>query len=443
MIKTVYKQADSRWAKLAYPKKPCTIGGSGCGEAAMANLLISIPKYAGETPKTIYPYMKQYGSIVNGACDGTKRAGEVTAFKHYGFTDVHYISESDPISKLWAELDKGNRGALLIVEGRGGSKKTLWTTGVHYICVRNYKYENGKHRLWIADSGWRNNDGWFTYEENLKGAILAAVVGKFPMPKGKVVSYKPKTAYKGKLPEKPVYYGNKSDNVKALQTFLNWRLGYKLAVDGVFGKATADAVCDFEETYGFRNYTGAFGKTCIAKAKEIVKEYADKVTVPVAKLTKAQQINETALKFAWPVGTKESAYKYPNGKPDPDFIKAWEKYFPKKKINTGCHSYVMLVLKACGYPTMDLSSWSKILSYLRKNFKEIDVNYTQAQLRAGDIRVHKNSKGGYHIWIIVEENGKFYRAEANQVGNKRYAHITTNNSGNTKRHKGDWLFRAK
>lgn len=163
---------------------------------------------------------------------------------------------------------------------------------------------------------------------------------------------------------------------------------------------------------------------------------------PTPTPTKAEQINTKALEYAWKVGTPEKVYKYPSGKADPDFIKAWKKYFPKRKINCGCHQYVMLVLKACGYPTMPLK-WNEILVYLRKHFKEIKPNFTQSQLKAGDIRVHKNAKGGYHIWIIVKDGGKFYRAEANQVGNKRYAHINTSNKGNTTKHKADWLFRAK
>lgn len=161
--------------------------------------------------------------------------------------------------------------------------------------------------------------------------------------------------------------------------------------------------------------------------------------------SKASQINAKALEFAWPVGTAEKKYKKKGGAPCAAFKTAWKKYFPKKKYNTGCHTFVMLVLKACGYPTMPVSKgWSQIMKYLRANFKEIKPNFTQAQLKPGDIRVHKNSSGGWHIWIIVEQNGKFYRAEANQgTSNDRYAHINKSNSGNLKKHKGDWLFRAK
>lgn len=160
--------------------------------------------------------------------------------------------------------------------------------------------------------------------------------------------------------------------------------------------------------------------------------------------TKAQKINQLALEYAWPAGTPESKYRKKGGSPCPTFKTAWKKYYPKRKINTGCHSYVMLVLRAAGYSTMDISSWGKILKYLRKNFTEIKPNFKQSQLKPGDIRVHKNASGGHHIWIIVQKNGKYYRAEANQgTKNDRYAHLNASTSGNTKKHKADYLFRAK
>lgn len=301
MITKVYKQGNSAWSGLAYPKKPCTIGGSGCGEAAMANLLIASPKYNGTTPKTIYSYMKQFGSIVNGQCDGTKRAGEMTALAHYGFTDTHRVGLKDPITDLWKELRKGNRGALLVVKGRGGSKKTLWTTGVHYVAVRYYKEENGKHYLWIADSGWRNNDGWFSYEEHLRGAIDEAMVGKYPKLQGKAVSYRPTTPYTGVVPYKAADYGASGDHVKAIQQFLNWCLGRKLTVDGVFGVATSTAVIDFLETYGFTSYVGAFGASSIAKAKEIIDKHKE-VTAEPPKPTEESKpvIKKEGYKGAFP-----------------------------------------------------------------------------------------------------------------------------------------------
>lgn len=252
------------------------------------------------------------------------------------------------------------------------------------------------------------------------------------------------------------------ETVKALQK----RAGLKGAdVDGRWGKGTSKAV---QKMVGAK-VDGWFGEESVKKLQKWInnvngqasantpkptpKPSTPAVTKPttpikkptVVKQTKAEQINATAQKFAWKAGTPESVYDYPKGKPTPDFITAWKKYFPKKKMNCGCHQYVNLVIKACGYSGFPNYLWkSGIIPYLKKNFKEIKVDYTQGQLKPGDIRVHKNSKGGYHIWIIAKtSDSKYVRCEANQTGNKRYAHTNTHNGGNLKHHKADWLFRAK
>lgn len=228
--------------------------------------------------------------------------------------------------------------------------------------------------------------------------------------------------------------------VKALQKKL------EVTQDGSWGPNTSKALQKLIGTEA----DGAFGPKSVKALQTYLNKHAfadpkpstPKPSAPTQ--SKAQTINENALDFAWPKGTREAVYKYPSGKPTPAFIKAWKKYFPGEKYNCGCHQYVNLVIKASGYSGFPSYLWKTgIIPYLKKNFNEIKVNYTQAQLKAGDIRVHKNSSGGYHIWVIVNDNGKMYRAEANQTGNKRYAHINVHNGGNTKHHKQDWLFRAK
>ena len=72
MNKTNYKQYDTRWAKLLYPKKPWYIKNCGCGEVAICNTIIEMAKYASQTPKTIQPYCKQFAAP-NG--DGTYHSG--------------------------------------------------------------------------------------------------------------------------------------------------------------------------------------------------------------------------------------------------------------------------------------------------------------------------------------------------------------------------------
>ena len=434
MNKTKYLQTDSRWGGLGYPKAPYYLRNCGCGEVAICNIIIEMEQYRTQTPKTILSYCRQYADP-NG--NGTYWSGIPAMMKHYGLTEVQEHATMKP---LWSELAKGNRVAVFLMGNKkAGNKGVKWSGSAHFICAVAYKYENSKHYVYVKDSASNSSlrNGWISYEDNMRNDVMKVWSGKLNS-KAPAKPYEPTTAYTGGLPTGTVKKGSKGDDVKMLQKFLNWCLNAKLDVDGVAGDKTVSAIKKFQSQYGLEA-DGIFGANSKAKAQAIVKAHAQK---EVPKTTKASLINQKALEFAWKVGTPEKVYKYPSGKPDPDFITAWKKYFPKRKINCGCHQYVMLVLKACGYPTMPLE-WKNILKYLRTNFKEIKVNYTQAQLKAGDIRVHKNSSGGYHIWVIVEQNGKFYRAEANQTGNKRYAHINTSNKGNATKHKADWLFRAK
>ena len=154
---------------------------------------------------------------------------------------------------------------------------------------------------------------------------------------------------------------------------------------------------------------------------------------------KAQLINQIALEYAWSKGTSKAKYRYPSGSQVKVAEFAWKKYFPGRNNKAGCHEYVQLVLKECGYPTMPLN-WGRMFEYFRSgSFKEIKVDYTEEQLRPGDIRIYRNSDGGYHIWIIVEIDGKLYKAQA--ARKKTYAHISGLGAGT--RHSRDWLFRAK
>lgn len=451
MNSTIWKQTDSRWAAKPYPiAKRSTVGGCGCGLLACTHIAMEQERYKNWTPENLRPWMVSKGFAEVG--NGTKWEGITQTLKHIGHTNVVRIY-SDPMSEAWKELNKGNRIGILLFNSHYAPNKTRWSSSGHYIAFTGYKVKDGKHYFYTKDSGGRNHSGWYTYENSMRGCIskvwIVERVGKQTNGSAvvadtsavKASSYKPSTAYKGSLPTSVVKKGSKGSSAKAVQTFLNWCIGAGLATDGIAGAKTVAAIKVYQKTYGL-TVDGIFGSGSKAKAQSIIKQYAPKSTPSVG--SKASQISAKAVEYAWPKGTAESKYKKKGGSPTSAFKSAWKKYFPKDSINTGCHSYVNLVLKSCGYKGFPSYKWSDILSYLRKNFTELKVNYSQSQLRAGDIRVHKNSSGGYHIWVIVDIGGKLYRAEANQAGsNPRYAHINTSNSGNTKKHKGDWLFRAK
>lgn len=175
MNKTNYKQYDTRWAKLGYPKAPHYIKACGCGEVAICNSIIEMDAYKNQTPKTIQPYCKQFAAP-NG--NGTYFSGIPTMMKHYGMTEVQ---EHQTMAPLWKELAKGGRVAIYLMGNRkGGSKKVHWTSSAHFVCSTDYKYENGKHWLYVKDSNSTSNqrNGWIAYEDNMRNDVSRVWSGK-------------------------------------------------------------------------------------------------------------------------------------------------------------------------------------------------------------------------------------------------------------------------
>lgn len=170
-----YKQYDTRWASLGYPKKPWYIRNCGCGEVAVANIIIELEKYADYTPKTIQPYCKQFAAS-NG--NGTYFSGIPTMMKHYGLTEV---KEHTTMNSLWKELAKGNRVAIYLMGNRkGGSNKVSWTSSAHFVASVGYKYEKSDHWVYMKDSNATSSlrNGWISYKGNLKNDVSRVWSGK-------------------------------------------------------------------------------------------------------------------------------------------------------------------------------------------------------------------------------------------------------------------------
>lgn len=175
MNNTCYKQYDTRWSGLPYPRKPWYIRNCGCGEVAICNAIIEMATQAGQTPKSIQPYMKQYAESRG---NGTFHYGIPAAMKHYGLTEV---AEHSTMQKLWNELKKGGRIAILLMGKRNaGSKGVHWTGSGHYVAVTGYKEEGGKHWVYVKDSASTSSlrNGWITYEGNIRNACLKCWSGK-------------------------------------------------------------------------------------------------------------------------------------------------------------------------------------------------------------------------------------------------------------------------
>ena len=295
MNKTCYKQYDTRWASLPYPRKPWLIRNCGCGEVSICNAIIDMDQYKSYTPKTIQPYMKQFAEPHG---NGTYHSGIPAAMKHFGMTEV---AEHATMSKLWAELRKGGRDAVLLMGSRrAGSKGVKWTGCGHFVEISGYKEEGGKHWVYVKDSASTSSyrNGWITYEDNIRGACLKCWSGKL---NGKATA---------------------STTPSATAT-----PDGKLTIDGIGGISTVKAMQRFFGTTQDGEISGQ--NQSYAKYYPSLKsvKYAKGGSVCVRKLQKWLGIAEDGV---WGKGTSTALQKKLGVKADGVFgtnsMKAWQKY---------------------------------------------------------------------------------------------------------------------
>ena len=411
MNSTNYKQYDTRWASLLYPKKPWYIKNCGCGEVSVCNVIIEMDKYASETPKTIQPFCVRYAAP-NG--DGTYHAGIPLMMQHYGMTEV---KEHKTMPALFDELAKGDRVAILLMGSKpGGSKKIRWTSSGHFICATGYRKSGTQDMLYIKDSNSSSSarNGWLSYQESLKGDCLRVWSGKIPAISG--TDYRPSTPYTSTLPKATVKEGMKGEDVKACQTFLNWCIGSSLACDSVAGKQTTNAIKVYQKTYGL-GVDGTFGAKSRAKAEEIVKEHAyvpkgyegdypdTNVTYTVS-VDRGKDIEAKAREFAWPSGTASSKYAYKTGSAKESYKVALKKYMGKsaKVSQTDCGYFSSTCVRASGVSSDFLclpGSYKNAYPSVPNTMKIVHTgamgNFT---LKAGDIIRYKKTSSQHTVVFV-------------------------------------------
>lgn len=304
MNSRIWKQTDSRWAKKPYPSGS-TVGGCGCGLLACTHVAMEQERYKNWTPENLRPWMLKQGFALRG--QGTKWEGITQTLKYIGHSTVVRIY-NDPMSEAWKELNKGNRIGVLLFNGNKAPNGVRWTASGHYVAFTGYKVQDGKHYFYTKDSGGRNHDGWYTYENSMKGCIAKlwivqrvgaqATATSTSTTKAATVSastYKPKTAYKGSLPSGTVKSGSKGNDAKAVQTFLNWCINAKLGVDGIIGAKSVSAIKTFQKTYGL-TVDGVFGPASKKKAQSIINAHKPKTTAAAA--TVQDKVCDWAKKIA-------------------------------------------------------------------------------------------------------------------------------------------------
>ena len=169
----------------------------------------------------------------------------------------------------------------------------------------------------------------------------------------------------------------------------------------------------------------------VKKAQEAYEKYAGKTIsgssgesgyslsgVPCdANVEGSKNINGAAVALAWPLGTKNKVYDYPNGKPTEAFDNALDKVYPDRgwshcpRIGASCDVFVGTVVRWSGYDKHFPRGLDEQIPYVKnhKNLWElISWNGDNSKLQAGDV-IHVSG----HTYIVVQDaNGKFWTAEA-------------------------------
>ena len=176
MRTTIFKQYKDPWQSLPFPGGGTNVRGAGCGLCSVAHILIEDSRYQNITPTTIRPFMVKY-AVQN---QGLKHAGIPDTLRYYGMENVKEFGSSSSMKDIFTELNKGSRlGVILFYKrnSRGntvpsiGPDGTCWTGGGHFIGFTDYKIKDGKHWFYMKDSGGRDHDGWYSYENSMRGCV--------------------------------------------------------------------------------------------------------------------------------------------------------------------------------------------------------------------------------------------------------------------------------
>ena len=257
----LYRQYDSKWGSMGFPRHPDNMANSGCGPTACAMCITSQDSTI--TPKDTGRYAVKHGDAIPNA--GTTWTGITRMLKKYG--DLRDVKGHDNMKSFFKEMvTKGTVGVIIF---RGGTRGGVtWTLGGHFVEIDDYKVKGGKHYLHVKDPGPRQHDGWYCYEKHMYGLICFLWTAR---PKKKPAPKKPekkKTTPKKstlKLPARGYFKkGDTGEKVKALQKYLD-KHGFKPGkIDGILGPNTIKAVCRFQKKHKLV-VDGLFGKMCNKK----------------------------------------------------------------------------------------------------------------------------------------------------------------------------------
>lgn len=177
MSKT-FLQYSGSWAPKLYPagnKKRSTYTTSGCGPCSTAALVYNVN--ASTTPLTTGGYSSSIGGATQGGATYHSTINKI--INHFGMVS----KEVGTMSAFFSEMKKGDAWGVLLFRAGKGPTGIKFTSGGHYMSATAYKYESGRHYVYLRDSGKRGHTGWYHYGQ-FKGLIKKAwIVRKKQTPK--------------------------------------------------------------------------------------------------------------------------------------------------------------------------------------------------------------------------------------------------------------------
>ena len=246
-----YKQYDTRWASANYSAKgeSKTIKSSGCG-VTCASMVIASLKDSSVTPKTCADW-----SMANGykaLNQGTFYTYFVPQLKQYGIeckrlnTSNLYKQPSASVHKQVAsELKKGNW--IIACMGVG-----TWTKGGHYVLCYDYDGTNVYINDPASESQNRAVNKLSVWQNEVKYYWVVTV------PEQSKVTTTPSTT-------------STNSSVKDVQAYLNSSYGFKLSLDGIYGKNTRKELIRALQSEIGASADGVFGVKTKSLCKTIKK----------------------------------------------------------------------------------------------------------------------------------------------------------------------------
>lgn len=349
-MSVTFKQYDKKWAKHKYPlnnKKGSTMSSSGCAPTSCASIIVN--KYPNITPVQVADYSSSIGGATAGGA--TYHWAIPKIFKHYGMECI----EVTKMSSVFSYMQKDCWAILLF---RGGSKGGItWTKGGHYISATAIKISNGRHVLYMRDSGQRNHVGWYTYETQMKGLIKKAWIIK-PIKKATPSPTTTPTPTAMPTNTAPTPVSVKTPNQKAIEGAV------------AYAKQIAN-----NNTYGYKRYDSTDHMCPICHPKTKVKGF--------------NCIGLVAACFAHGAGDK--------------------KILANCKANNGSalgNNATLTKVTLDSWRKKNGNSWIMITNGGKKNGADISTS----KLKAGDVLIGYNSKGKYQHTMLYIGGGQIVDA---------------------------------